>query len=276
MSSNAKSVHERCVHCLRLTETPQADHVFPDSWYPDSTPATVQRWTVPSCPECNSKLGQLEKDLLIRLGLCIDPKSEAASGLASRVFRSLGLDVDGLPEKEQSIRDKLRAKLRSEFIPYSEIAGQPGKIPGLGPPDESAEWVFVVPWAALSIIAEKIARGCEYRLARRLVEPPYAVRTFVTESGVVPEPFASHVKLVDFGPGCKIRRVFVSEDPNVVLYWISIWGGLCFRVHIDLEVELLKKEPMLRACEGIVPQENRGMQIPTYLRNVNQQRPDGA
>src|SRR5438876_6386703 len=90
----------RCIHCLGRTEILEADHVFPDSWYPDSTPSTVQRWTAPSCQECNRKLGQLEKDLLIRMVLCVDPKSEAAAGLATKVFRSLGLDANGLPERE--------------------------------------------------------------------------------------------------------------------------------------------------------------------------------
>src|SRR5579859_3303233 len=132
-SSEISKEQGRCIHCLRLTEQVEADHVFSSSWYPDTTLTTVQRWTAPSCPECNRKLGQLEKDLLIRLALCIDPKSPAASGLADRVLRSLGLDADDLPEKEKAIRDKLKIQIRSEFIPYAEVAELPGKIPGLGP-----------------------------------------------------------------------------------------------------------------------------------------------
>lgn len=159
--SEAASTNGRCVHCLRLTESIEADHVFPNSWYPDTTPPTLQRWTAPSCPECNRKLGQLEKDLLVRLILCIDPKSDSASGLAGKVLRSLGLDTNQLPEKEKVPRDRLRARIRSELMPSADVAEKPeARIPGLGP-YESAQWAIPVPWASLSIIAEKIARGCE-------------------------------------------------------------------------------------------------------------------
>jgi 5-methylcytosine-specific restriction endonuclease McrA len=85
----------RCVHCLTLTDDLTADHVFPNSWYPDATADTVQRWTVPSCGDCNRKLGELERDLVIRMALCVDPKSQSASGLAAKALRSLGLDVEG-------------------------------------------------------------------------------------------------------------------------------------------------------------------------------------
>lgn len=136
----------RCIHCLRVTDSITADHVFPSSWYPDTTPTTVQRWTAPSCPECNSELGKLEKDLLVRLILCVNPKSEAASGLASKALRSLGLDADWLSDRERSYRDRLRAKIRSELMQQTEVAGKPGKIPGLGPPEgEPVQWRSLFP-----------------------------------------------------------------------------------------------------------------------------------
>jgi hypothetical protein len=112
-------------------------------------------------------------------------------------------------------------------------------------------------------------RGCEYKLRNRLVEPPYGVRTFVCESDVVPEPYASCAEFFDFGPGCKVRRVFAADDPNVVLYWMSIWDSLYFRVEIDLEDELLKRDQRSSRVEGIDLGENRkAMRIPPYLRNL--------
>src|SRR5882757_1903236 len=77
---------KRCVHCLRL-KVSEDDHVFAFSWYPDTTPTTVQRWTAPSCPRCNRTFGELETDLLARLIGCVDPKAEAASGLHANVLR---------------------------------------------------------------------------------------------------------------------------------------------------------------------------------------------
>jgi hypothetical protein len=54
------------------------DHVFPGSWYPDTTPDAVRRWTAPSCERCNGYFGHLEKELLVFFACCIDPTKPAA------------------------------------------------------------------------------------------------------------------------------------------------------------------------------------------------------
>lgn len=269
MDMDDESDVERCVHCLRPAEAMEADHVFPDSWYPDTTAPTVQRWTAPSCPECNRKLGQLENDLLLRLILCIDPKAEAASGLASKALRSLGIDADELTEEEKAHRDKRKAKIRSEIMPRAEVVGKVGGIPGLEAQNDDAQWVIPIPWAGLSMIAEKIARGCEHRLRGRYVAPPYGVRTFISVSDFVAEPCSSVARSFDFGPGCRVRRVFATEDPNVVRYWITIWNTLYFTVLIGVESELKNAEPGFSKAEGILLKEGHGsMRIPPYLRTL--------
>jgi hypothetical protein len=264
----------RCVHCLRVTDSVTADHVFPSSWYPDTTPAPVQRWTVPCCSECNGELGKLERDLLVRLILCVNPKYEAASGLASKVLRSLGIDARGLSERERIHRRRFRDKIRSELMPQAELAGKPGRIPGLGPPEGSeSQWSIPIPWAGLAIVAEKIVRGCEYKLMARLIEPPYGLRIFVSPSDFVPDPYASASQVFDFGPGCSVRRLFAKEDPNVVLYWISVWNTLHFNVKIDLEDDLMQADQRASRVQGMPGSLNRkGMQISAYLRN--QAQPD--
>ena len=161
-------------------------------------------------------------------------------------------------------------------MPYAETDGLPGKIPILGPPAEvPIDWVLPIPWGGIAIIAEKIARDCEYKYEnlKRFVEAPYGIRTFVCDSAFAPEPFASAGRILDFGPGCKIRRVFFTEDPNEVVYYISIWNTLNLKVWIGLETEMLKAEQEFRKCEGRIPPDNGGMKISRYLRNVNQQEP---
>lgn len=259
-----------CIHCLRPTDAPEGDHVFPSSWYPDTTPSTVQRWTAPSCAKCNREFGQMEKDLLVRLVGCIDPKSSAVSGLYARTFRALGIGTTGLEASEQECRDKLRTQLRSELMPTAETAQLPGAIPGLGPP-EQAEHSIPIPFAALSIMAEKIARGCEYRYKnrKRLVVPPYDVLTAIRDTDFIPEPFASGTKLLDFGPGCQIRRLTFIEDANTVWYFITIWQALNIHVRIELETELMKVAPQYQRVQGIGPTQERMMEVPPYLRAFN-------
>src|SRR5437016_2708845 len=93
LNGEAATKVERCVHCLAMTDSPTADHVFPKHWYPDSTPQHIQRWTAQSCPKCNETHGQLEKDLFVRLIFCV-ADSEATSGLREKALRSLGLDTE--------------------------------------------------------------------------------------------------------------------------------------------------------------------------------------
>lgn len=257
----------KCVHCLRLSSTITHDHGLPDSWYPDSTPASVQRWTAPSCAKCNGELGRLERDLLIRLVLCIDPKKEAVSGLAAKVLRSLGRHAEGLSQEEKLHRDRSGAKLKAELLPRADVSPE-FVIPGLGP-HENSPWLVPIPWAGLSILAEKIARVSEYRVKGRFVERPYGVRTSVDESsGVMPPLLVPFVTSFDFGPGFRIARVSPIEDPLIVRYWISIWGSLHLRVCIDRENELRTHDGSHSRVRGLPPESIRGMSISSYLRDI--------
>jgi AbiV family abortive infection protein len=80
----------RSVHCLKPLEKKTKDHVFPSSWYPETTPPNVQRWTVPSCAECNGKFGEMEKELFIRAAICVGPIKGEAAGLSQKAVESMG------------------------------------------------------------------------------------------------------------------------------------------------------------------------------------------
>lgn len=239
------------------------------SWYPDSTPSTVQRWTAPSCWKCNHELGRLEKDMLIRIVLCVDPRKEAVSGLAARVLRSLGLRATGLSRDERAYRDRLVARLRAELLPTAEVALET-VIPGLGP-YENSPWMVPIPWASLSIITEKIVRVCEHKINRRFVEGPYGVRTAVDSAGGgLPAPLKPFATVFDFGPGLKVTRLSPIEDPLIVRYWMSIWGALHLRAYVDIEEHLRGIDAVSSRADGVIPQEDsRVMRISPYLRNMS-------
>ena len=65
----------RCVHCLKEGVERNWDHVLPKSWYPETTPADMEKWQIPSCIACNDRYGKLERDLIGRLGLTLDAKN---------------------------------------------------------------------------------------------------------------------------------------------------------------------------------------------------------
>jgi hypothetical protein len=219
----------RCVHCRALLTKPTKDHVFPSSWYPDSTPPKVQRWTVPSCERCNKESGALEEELLHTLAFCIDPRKQAASGVSKRALRAFGIGVRGLSESERQIRRKLRDEFLRKLKPYDKSV-DPYTIPGLGPhagfPVEE-QMQIGIPVNAVHSVAKKILRGCEYWLAEgRIVEPPYELEVYLPSE--TPEEVSRHLPfgLDYFGPGCRIRRAVPIDEPNVAIYEILIWETL--------------------------------------------------
>src|SRR5437899_2162775 len=79
----------KCVHCLKDVEERNFDHVFPESWYPDSTPPNLEKWQIPSCIPCNRDYGKLEQDFLLKVGLCLDPFDPASASIVQKSLRSL-------------------------------------------------------------------------------------------------------------------------------------------------------------------------------------------
>lgn len=236
--AQASRDNRRCVHCggTFVKEPGHArsktdDHVFPSSWFPDSTPETVQRWTVPSHLECNNKIGSLEKDLFIRLSFCTDPRKIEASGLSKKALAALGIGVSGLSPREERHRLALKSKLLKQINPTwkSEVL-----LPGLGAHPgfpEELQASIEIPHDTLLAVAKKIVRGCEYKMNNeRIIDPPYELSIFFVEEEEVPDVLKALAPLgpVNLGPGFRIQRGGAIEDPSVALYRISIWDKLKF------------------------------------------------
>jgi hypothetical protein len=229
----------RCIHCRQKLQEKTKDHVFPDSWYPASTPANVQRWTVPSCGPCNGDSGQLENEVFLPLALCINPQKNAAAGLSKKALRAFGIDADGqLSDDEKRIRRGVQAKIFEGAEPYlAEV--KPHVLPGLGPhpqaPDNQQLQIFV-PDEKLQKVFKKIVRGCEYWFADgRIVEPPYEVNIYVTYDADVPDVVRTFARFgsVYLGPGFRVRRAAAHDEPPTVLYEIVLWDTLKYFGLID-------------------------------------------
>jgi len=76
----------RCVHCLKEGVERNWGHVFPQSWYPNTTAADLEKWQIPSCVACNDRYGKLERDLIGRLGLALDVKTQRRPGLPRKHY----------------------------------------------------------------------------------------------------------------------------------------------------------------------------------------------
>lgn len=238
----------RCVHCgqalAKGTET--RDHVFPKSWYPETTPDDVQRWTVPCCGDCNEKLGSMEKELFNRLALCVDPRKAEAAGLSERAMRAMGIGAEGLSEEETKIRRAQKLKIIEATKPYK--AGTE-TLPGLGPHPgfrEDEQIQINIPADKLNRVAEKIVRGCEFVLAKRIIDEPYRVGIYFVHEHNVPDQVVRvfidpNAHKTELGPGFQVTRAAAHDEPGTVVYRIDIWRTL------TIYASVLPKEPSVES-----------------------------
>ena len=218
----------RCVHCLRQVDDLTWDHVFPEAWYPETTPQNLEKWKIPSCLDCNQLHAKSEGDLLIRFGLCVDPDDPRNAGIVEKALRATRADL-GKNEKDASRREALRQKILGEVFEGDKIPYQ-AVYPGFGPQPGIHDQVRVaVPVSATSIrrLVEKIVRGITYIEDHKFVEKPFEVQQYVlTDEGAGPlkamlERFG---QVYERGPGLVVVRAVVPEDGITALYSIEIWG----------------------------------------------------
>lgn len=223
-----RPVRGKCVHCLADSVERNWDHVFPVGWYPESTPANIDKWKVPSCLKCNSDLGRIESRFLSLVALTLDPKAHATAGIPAKVLRSLRPEF-GRNEVDARAR-ALAAKRVAESI-YRGPIDDAQVYPTTG---ESAARAgsdpipFLIPAEYFSRITEKIVRGLTYVESGKFIEPPKFVTFFPLREAEGTE-FVQMIRLhgVEFerGPGITIRRVIAPEDNISGLYEVEFWGG---------------------------------------------------
>jgi len=216
----------RCVHCLRNNIELTSDHMFPQAWYPDATPANLEKWQLPACGECNNRLGKIERDLLNRFAFALDTQHPASAGLVDAALRAIDPNA-GKNEKDAAAREaRLRKVLaeiyRGEEIPDDQI------IPGLGerwgrPKEEQI--AIQIPRASMDEITKKIVRGLAYREDGQFIERPYEVEAYVDNEGaaVAKELLEKAGKEFRREPGLVIRRAMNDGDHRIAIYEITFW-----------------------------------------------------
>jgi len=168
----------------------------------------------------------MEKELFIRLSLCIDPRKAEAAGLSRKAVESLGIGVPNITAQERQHREALKKKI---FAGMRRYTSGTATFPGFGPHPGFPAYVQLeirIPEKLLKEVANKIVRGCEYVLGEeRVVEPPYAVKVYFADPKKVRDVLRLFDRFgpVQLGPGFQVRRAIAREDPKSVIYKIDVW-----------------------------------------------------
>jgi hypothetical protein len=204
------------------------DHVFPEAWYPDSTPPNLEKWKVPSCEPCNSTYGALEDDLLRRLGLCLGPDELAAAGIPGKALRSIR-PQHAKNDRDKRVRAAIRDRLRKE-VTISDEPPEEGVFPNFGPrPGIAYDKYLTVPVPADSLVklGRKIVRGLTYILESKLLPDDGVIGIHFVDDREFTDLLAqirASGKTYHRGPGIVVERAVSADDAAMSLWHITIFG----------------------------------------------------
>lgn len=228
-----KFTDTRCVYCLRFFKELTSDHVFPKSWYPNTTPENIEKMQVPACDECNQKFSKLENGLLLKFGLTLNPKEAKSLGISDKVLRSLRASC-AKDEVDQTHRERRFEKVIREIVTPDRIQKQ-SVLPSFGPSpdvDPNEQVGITVSDEELKLLGEKFARGITYDKYARYIDSDHSVDVFF-----VPDEFVDILerfgKQYSYGPGIRIRLMRFAFDVNQsCLFEIELWGKIRMYVSV--------------------------------------------
>lgn len=216
----------KCVHCLKDPVERNWDHVFPQSWFPDSTPKNLEKWKVPSCLNCNRELGAIESEFFVRIALCLNSNAHAFQGLSQRALRALKPELASNPGDKRA-REALAKKLASEMLQGEQIPTT-GTYPALGEKwgrPHGSGIAIQIPAESFRRITAKIVRGIVYVHGRKFIEPPHKIDFFaLDDAGAQPIKVLLEQAgtTLELGPGLNVKRV-MAPDGISAFYEIEFW-----------------------------------------------------
>ena len=217
----------KCVHCLRTPVDRNWDHVFPESWYPETTPTNLAKWKIPSCIRCNRELGAIESEFFVRIALCLDPKSPAFKGLSEKALRAMNPRF-ATSAADKRAREALARRIEAELLEGEKIPSE-GIFPALGErwgrPHESGI-AIVISAESFRRITEKIVRGMTYLEQGKFIESLYQIQFFaLDDEGAKPvkDMLDSVGTVLAREPGIVVRRAVIPEDGVSALYESYFW-----------------------------------------------------
>jgi hypothetical protein len=208
----------------------ESEHVFPASWYPDSTPPEVQRLTVPSCKPCNTRWKKVEEGVAQELLLVVDPTRSEIAGAHERLSRAW-LTQGAKNERDRKHRHGKAQKILKTMAWVPTVQGRPRvtvRMPsGIVVPRAPARSIENEP---IRLLSEKFIRGLHYaetgaRLegvgfqalllhGERQKNPAESLQAVLTVLGQLPIDQS-------LGPGFWFRR---HHESSISVWAFLIWG----------------------------------------------------
>lgn len=228
----------RCIYCLKYSDSITMDHVFPRSWYLKSTPENIEKWKVPSCNRCNNSYSKLEEELLLHLGLCLNKDNYDNRKIKEKILRSINPKC-GKNIKDKRIRAKKRKNLIGDISIFKEIPSY-GILPNFGPTTKmilpSYSTIRICP-DNLTKFGKKLTKGFTYIFYNLFLNKLDEIQIFITDDrniNFVKELFQKFSKKHNnLGNSIVIERVRAEDKIKIdILYCFNIWDKLKFYSYV--------------------------------------------
>jgi hypothetical protein len=221
----------RCVHCLEYVERITDDHLFPKSWYPDTTAKNLEKTTVPACRPCNAAHGKTEARLLKQLGLSFSHNNEATKGLPGKVLR--GLDpLQAKNQRDEQHRKAARDHLAKNIsiVPVDQIKNY-RLLPGVNVDATALSQSHVVLGSVqgsdVKIVARKFVRGLVYLDNETFIDDEHEISMETDDHLGIFSARTANKKRWERRPGILIEyTLFPEECKQSGTFLIKIWNHL--------------------------------------------------
>jgi hypothetical protein len=165
-----------CAYCGRET-VPEKEHVFPESWYPSTTPENLDKVHVPSCHACNRRWRETEEHFAFDVWLGLSPEYEEVKGVVDSFIRSFSI-ARGQNAPDARKRMKKALALQRTMLWVDPRPGAPRRVVRL----ESGVFAPRSPARRLqpkvrSGMAEKFIRGLHYAETEQCLPTDLTVET---------------------------------------------------------------------------------------------------
>lgn len=243
MSSRAKQKRARrisatpprevmlCAYCGDR-EGDEREHVFPKSWYPESTPESVQRLIVPGCHDCNQRWSKIEEEFRTEFLMVISPLKNEAQGLHDKFTRSINPTFASDDTGRKMRAGKAKKILRTmKWVPAVPGAPQatvrtPSGLFVRASPVRSIEQ------RVLNGAAEKLIRGLQYAKTNQVLGPIKVDSMLIRPwHGEDPDwvPVLQHLWTIPpdttLAPGLEYRH---HRQPGLDVWDFLVWGQVRF------------------------------------------------
>ncbi len=193
---------------------------------------------IPVCQRCNAAYGEIEQDVLLRVGLCINPLAMATAGIVPKVLESLD-SSKAIDERDRHARQAKRDEIMNQMLVGSKIPNV-GVYPNLG-----NRWnlpihtlsAITIPAESVHKIFEKVTRGILYKRHGKFVEPPYSILTRPLEEAdagefnTLLERFGTrHAR----GPGIVVTYAYNPEDNISSIYKFEVWQSFIYYAAVSM------------------------------------------